>query len=189
MQRIKTLRIYPQKKIKRYKEQCPNKVAAYLEEIRNISKSRIAYVDETGIDTFLHREYCYAKKGETVKGYISGKKYRRVGIVAAKMENQILAPLQYNGTMDSQLFEVWFETMLMCELPTNSVIIMDNAAFHRKKQLISIAQNYHHEIIFLPPYSPNLNPIEKFWALLKSKLRKYLPQFLTFDNALHYCFT
>lgn len=91
--------------------------------------------------------------------------------------------------MDSQLFEIWFETRLMCELPDSSVIVMDNAAFHRKGQLVSIAQKYRHRIVFLPPYSPELNPIEKFWAALKANLRKHLPDNVNFDNALHFCFS
>jgi len=136
----------------------------------------------------LHREYCYAKKGEKIKGYVSGKKYRRVGIVAAKMCKEILAPLQYDGTMDSKLFETWFETRLMCELPPQSVVVMDNAAFHRKKQLGSIAEKYGHRIVFLPPYSPDLNPIENFWAWLKQKLKNILPQFDDFYDALAQCF-
>ena len=136
----------------------------------------------------MHREYAYAKRGEKVAGHISGKKYRRVGIVAAQVGKDILAPLQYDGTMDSRLFEVWFEARLMCELPSDSVIVMDNAAFHRKRRLALIAQNYGHTIIFLPPYAPEYNPIENFWAWLKRKLIKVLLQFEYFDDALCYCF-
>ena len=119
---------------------------------------------------------------------MSGRKYRRVGIVAAKMGKQILAPLQYDGIMDSSLFETWFETKLMCELPSNSVIVIDNAAFHRKKQLICLAQKYGHRLIFLPPYSPELNPIENFWACLKRELKRVLTFFNSFDDALRYLF-
>jgi len=140
------------------------------------------------MDTFLHREYAYAKRGEKVIGHICGKKYRRVGLVAAQMGKEILAPLQYDGTMDSRLFEAWFETRLMCELPSDSVIVMDNAAFHRKKRLALIAENHGYTIIFLPPYSPEYNPIENFWAWLKRRLKNVLPYFDCFDDALCLCF-
>jgi transposase len=184
-----TPQYHAQKKIKRYKEQDPKKIASYLEEIQCVDPSKIAYVDETGIDAYLHREYAYAKRGEKVIGHISGKKYRRVGIVAAQIGRDILAPLQYDGTMDSHLFEVWFENCLMCELPSDSVIVMDNAAFHRKKRLSLIVKNYGHVIIFLPPYAPEYNPIENFWAWLKAKLRNVLPFFDSFDDALLYSFS
>ena len=140
------------------------------------------------MDTYLFREYCYAKRGESVIGHINGKKYRRVGLVAAQMGKKILAPLQYDGTMNSALFEHWFKSMLMCELPPNSVIVMDNAAFHRKKTLTGIAQAQGHSLIFLPPYSPELNLIEHLWARIKAKLRNCLNEFMSFDDAMHYCF-
>ena len=69
--------------------------------IADIPKESIAYVDEMGIDTFIHREYCRAKRGKKVIGRVSGKKYKRVGIVEAKLSAKIIAPLQYDGTMDS----------------------------------------------------------------------------------------
>lgn len=90
--------------------------------------------------------------------------------------------------MDSSLFEAWFESRLMCELPSNSILVMDNATFHRKAILISIAEKHGHRILFLPPYSPELNPIENFWAWLKAKLRKVLYNFISFDDAICHCF-
>ncbi|MDR1066757.1 MAG: transposase [Clostridiales bacterium] len=135
-----------------------------LEQIRDVLPESVVYIDETGIDTFLHREYAYSKRGEKVIERISGRKYRRLGIVAAKIGEKIMSPLQFNVTMDGRLFEFWFENCLLRECPSNSVIVMDNAAFHRKKRLISIAESNKHKIALLPPYSPEYNPIEKFWA-------------------------
>lgn len=163
-------------------------MSAYLQVIAGIPKEKLAYVDETGIDSYLYRTHCYAPKGMAAIGRVSGKKYCRVGIVAAKMGKEILSPLQYDGTMDATLFETWFETRLMRELPSGSFIVMDNAAFHRKKQLICIAQTHGHAVIFLPPYSPELNPIENFWAWLKQTLRNILSHTAPFDVALRTCF-
>ena len=111
-----------------------------------------------------------------------------MGIVAAQLNKKIIAPLEYSGTMKNDLFEYWFSNQLLPILPGDSVIVMDNASFHRKKQLFSIAQKYKHRLIFLPPYSPELNPIEKFWNQLKRYLKKNLLDFSTFDDALFACF-
>ena len=100
------------------------------------------------------------------------------------MGDRILAPLQYSGTMDSTLFEFWFSEQLLPSLEKGSVIVMDNASFHSKKRLISVAQKAGYKLIFLPPYSPELNPIEKFWAWLKHFLRKILSSATSFDDAL-----
>ena len=140
------------------------------------------------MDTYLYREHCYAEKGKQVIGCIRGRKYQRVSIVAGKMGKKVLAPLQYEGTMDSVLFETWFQRCLLQELPNASVIVMDNAAFHRKAKLSILAELAGHTLHFLPPYSPDLNPIEKFWAWLKRRLRKILYQFDDFGDAIHCAF-
>ena len=163
-----------------YQGQDQQKVAAYREEIKDIPPEKIAYVDESGIDTYLYREYGYALRGQQVLGQVRGRKYRRCGIVAAQMGNRILAPFQYNGTMDSRLFEFWFSNQLLPSLEQGTVIVMDNASFHSKKRLLFAAQNAGCRVLFLPPYSPELNPIEKFWAWLKRFLRKILPLMMRF---------
>jgi len=90
--------------------------------------------------------------------------------------------------MDSVLFEVWFETMLLPALPPDTTIVMDRASFHRKSKLISLAEKFGQRLIYLPPYSPELNPIENFWSWLKNTLRKILPNSVDFDSALLVCF-
>ena len=146
------------------------------------------YVDECGIDTYLYREYGYAPRGKKVSGRICGKKYKRCGIVAAQNNGKIIAPFQYSGTMDSELFEYWFKNQLLPALNKDAVIVMDNASFHSKKRLFSAVQKYGCHLIFLPPYSPELNPIENFWAWLKRHLKKFLHNFSSFDDALHASF-
>ena len=86
--------------------------------------------------------------------------------------------------MDRAFFEFWVKEYLMPELPGNSVIIMDNASFHKKASLEEIFRSEGHKLMFLPPYSPQLNPIERYWASLKRKLRKILPQHKSLDSAI-----
>jgi transposase len=148
----------------------------------------VIYVDETGIDSYLYRERARALKGLKIKGFISGKRYKRTGIVAGKCGKKIIAPLQYDGTMDSKLFEFWMKNMLLKDAKKGSVIVMDNAAFHRKKELETLAKQASCEILFLPPYSPDLNPIEYFWSWLKQKLREILHKYKSLDDAIMYCF-
>jgi len=145
-------------------------------------------VDETGLDTFLHREYARAPRGQRITGMVPGKKFNRTNIVAGKCCDRILSPLQYDGSTDSRIFEFWFEKILLKEITAGSFIIMDNASFHRKAVLSEMAKAEGCSMIFLPPYSPDLNPIEYFWAWLKRKLREILPQFDNLNLALSACF-
>jgi len=101
---LKRLKI-TRKKTTHYQEQEHDKVAAYKYEIADVSPENIAYVDETGIDQYLYRAYSYAPRGELVHGRIRGRRYARIGIVAALMGNEILAPCRYQGTMNHALFE------------------------------------------------------------------------------------
>ncbi len=88
-------------------------MADYLSTIAAIPHERIAYVDEAGIDNYLYREYGRAKRGKRVFGKVRGRRFKRTGIVAAKRGESVICPLQYEGTMDSALFEQWFEQCLL----------------------------------------------------------------------------
>ena len=115
----------------------------------------------------MYRQYARSLKGEKVHESIRGNKYERTSIVAGQLGQEIIAPLQYRGTKNGDFFEIWFEEHLLPKSPQDAVIILDNASFHRKKRLFDIAAKYNRTVIFLPPYSPELNPIEHFWHWLK----------------------
>lgn len=185
---IEKIKNYTKKKTRYYKEQDEEKVKTYNEKIKNIQKDKIVYLDETGIQTYIYIEYARAVKGEKVISRVSGRKYKRIGIIAARMGNKVIAPIEYTGMMNSKFFEQWFSEQLLPNIPKGSVIVMDNASFHRKKKLFAISEEQGYQIIFLPPYSPELNPIEHLWSNIKRKLQKILPEFLSFDDALNFIF-
>ena len=155
-----------------------------MERLKDVDAARLVYVDETGIDRYLYREYARAPRGQKVHAKISGRKFTRVNIVAGICQGKWVAPLQYSGTTDSVLFEFWFTNCLLREVHENSIIVLDNATFHKKSVLTHLARQHNCELLFLPPYSPDLNPIEKKWAWLKHTLRKILHNFDSIDHAL-----
>lgn len=114
---------------------------------------------------------------------MSGKKFQRVNIVAAKCGDEIVERHEYECNMNSRLFEFWFRLLLKV-IPRGSVIILDNASFHRKKELKKLAKEAGCKVIFLPPYSPDLNPIEKVWANLKKFLKNHLFYFTSVSDAI-----
>jgi transposase len=156
--------------------------------LKDIRPEQLIYVDEAGVDKYLYREYARAARGEKVYTKISGRKFRRVNIVAGICLGMWIAPLQYGGTTDSLLFEYWFENRLLKEAKVGSVIVLDNATFHKKAILPGLAKKCGCEVLFLPPYSPDLNPIENKWAWLKRILRKILPDFDSLDLAIQAAF-
>ena len=159
-----------------------------METLKTIPSENLVYVDECGIDQYLYREFAYSPRGQKVIERISGKKFKRTNILAGICQGEWVAPMEYGGTTDSILFEFWFENCLLKEVRPGSVIILDNATFHKKSVLPDLAQKKNCRVLFLPPYSPDLNPIEKKWAWLKKRLRKIFPQFDSFDLAFSTCF-
>ena len=103
-------------------------------------------------------------------------------------KKEIVAPMQYKGTTDSRLFEYWFEHCLLPCLKKDTVIVMDNASFHRKNRLFQIADKFKFQLIFLPPYSPELNPIEKFWSRLKRSISSNLHLFTSLNLPISHAF-
>ncbi|MCL2520953.1 MAG: transposase [Spirochaetaceae bacterium] len=101
----------------------------------------------------------------TLKSWI--KIYETTGNL--EIRKGFIEPYQYNRTMYYELFETWLTQKLLPKLPQNSHIIMDNATFHRKSTLPVLAE----KVIFLPPYSPELNPTRHFWANLKNNLERF----------------
>jgi Transposase and inactivated derivatives len=152
--------------------------------------SELYYVDESGFDECYSRGYGYAPRGEKVIGIVRGSHFARTSIVAAKKGSEIIAPFAFSGSMTGDLFEGWLEHILISEFknPAKSVLILDNASWHKKNAVYDIADEYGFKVIFLPPYSPDLNPIEKFWANVKRRLRLHIHLFDTFGDALAHAF-
>jgi transposase len=81
----------------------------------------------------------------------------------------------FEGTCDTDLFNIWLKQELLPNLTPGQVLILDNGSFHKSATTRKLVESYGCEIVFLPAYSPDLNPIEKYWANMKTKIRELLP--------------
>jgi transposase len=129
------------------------------------------YIDEVGVDERLHRPYGYAEKGRRVFGDISGKRGNRISIIGAYSQRRLMAPFHFEGHTNTDVFNDWLENILVPELTTGQVVIMDNVSFHKSSTTRSIIEKAGCSLMYLPTYSPDLNPIEKQWANLKNFIR------------------
>ncbi len=148
----------------------------------------IVYVDESGIDSFVSREHAWSERGQTVIGERSGKRFARESFVAGLIHKTLVAPICYQGTMEGVLFNFWLSNFLLPEIGSGKTIIMDNAAFHKSPETAAIINGAGCDLIFLPPYSADLNPIEKCWANLKKKIKNEIANFDTLAQAINHAF-
>lgn len=81
--------------------------------------------------------------------------------------------MEYDGYTNTELFLIWVEHFLCKELKPNQVVIMDNASFHKSNKVKELIEKVRCKLIYLPPYSPDFNPIEHVWANLKRLIRTH----------------
>ena len=104
----------------------------------------------------------FSKKNELLSAKRRGKYYERTNIIAGYTNKKTIAPLVFNGSCNREIFNKWVEQFLIKELKAGQTVIMDNAAFHRSEKTRQLIESVGCKLVFLPPYSPDLNPIEKY---------------------------
>lgn len=135
-------------------------------------------------------QYGWSERGTRSYAEHSGFRSQRLSIVAGynRSTREIIAPFEYGGYTNTELFSGWFEQQLLPALKPGNVVVLDNASFHKDSELQTIADDYGVIIIYLPAYSPDLNPIEKFWANLKRNIRKIIKKCANLQDAITQAF-
>lgn len=137
------------------------------------------------------QEKCWSKVGHPVIAERSGRRRTRVNLFCGlDLHFEPLAPSLTQENCNAENFEKWFEMKFLQTLRDDAVVIMDNARFHRKAYLFDLIQRFNSwygtrlSILFLPPYSPDLNPIENYFAVLKGRIKRKAHEGLTVEERL-----
>jgi transposase len=134
--------------------------------------SRLVYLDETGAKTNMTRLFARAKKGDRAVDHAPQGHWNTTTLVAAITRESTIAPMVLDGPMDGAAFAVYVERVLVPALPASgAIVVMDNLSAHKSPAIARLIEGAGSEIRYLPPYSPDLNPIEPMWSKVKSFLR------------------
>jgi len=155
-----------------------------MDELAHLQPEEIVYADEAGMDNREDYSYGYSPKGERVYALKSGRRSGRVNMIAGLCNQQLLAPFTIEGACNRTVFETWLETCLIPTLKPGQKLVIDNASFHKGGRIEELVKAVGCEVWYLPPYSPDLNKIERCWSWLKSRIRKCLNDFESLRDAM-----
>ena len=137
-----------------------------------MSPARLVFVDETGAATNMARRYGRSPRGQRLDGPIPHGHWKSTTFVGGLTTRGFIAPYVLDGAMNGTIFRAWIEQMLAPELRPGTSSIMDNLPPTKSPGSRQAIEAQGAELRYLPPYSPDLNPIEQAFAKLKALLRK-----------------
>jgi isftu1 transposase len=157
-----------------------------MEQIAAIASEKLVFCDEMGVDDNITPLYGWSKQGVRSYGERAGYKKQRVSIVAAYQHGikKLIAPMEYSGYTNTSLFVQWVEEHLCPNLKKGQYVIMDNVSFHKSIKVKEAIEKVGCKLIYLPVYSPDLNPIEHCWANFKNYLRKIIKKCKNIHTAI-----
>ena len=137
-----------------------------------LAAEHLIFIDESGLSTKMARLRGWAPKGERCRAAIPHGHWRTITFVGGLTLAGFVAPMLLDGPMDGECFLAWIEQMLGPTLRPGDIVVMDNLAAHKVTGVRQAIEARGAELLYLPPYSPDLNPIENAFAKLKAHVRK-----------------
>lgn len=144
---------------------------AFVARIAAISPERLIFLDESGVTTSMTRLRARCLGGKRIHEATPGARWKILTVLGAMSLNGMIATMTIEEATDADIFLAYVEQVLSPALQTGDVVVMDNLSSHKVSRVRDLIEKAGAEILYLPPYSPDLNPIEKAWAKLKQLLR------------------
>ena len=146
---------------------------AWRAELAGVDPARLIFVDETGIDTRMTRAYARAGRGRRAPGTVPWGRWERLTVVGALALDGVVASMSVAAATGTAVFLAFVEPALVPALRgrPDAIVVMDNRAAHKAEAVRGALDRAGLGRRYLPPYSPDLNPIEPAWSKLKARLR------------------
>ena len=137
-----------------------------------IDPARLVFIDETWAKTNMARTHGWWRRGTPLRAHVPHGHWRTMTFLAALRHDRIVAPCLVDGPINGETFRAYIEQFLVPTLNPGDIVVMDNLGSHKGCAIRGAIRAAGAHLFFLPPYSPDLNPIEQVFAKLKTLLRK-----------------
>lgn len=138
----------------------------------NTEPKRLVFVDEMGTNTSLSPLYAWSLRGKRACCAVSRNRGKNTTLLSSMSVEGMGPSLAITGSVDAQVFEAYLERVLLPELRPGRIVVMDNLSVHKTQKVRELVEGAGCELLYLPPYSPDLNPIEESFSKIKGILRK-----------------
>jgi len=144
---------------------------AFREEVEKICAEDLVFVDESGISTAMTRLYGRSPVGERAYGSVPAGHWTQVTMLGGLSLQGMIACMSIQSATDTPVFAAFTREVLVPALRPGQVVILDNLSPHKADEVRALIEGAGCRLLLLPPYSPDLNPIEQAWSKLKTLLR------------------
>lgn len=166
-------------------DEVKRKTAAFFEKIEKVDTKNLIFIDEAGANLGMKREYGRSETGTRANDSRPGGRHENITMVGALGTEGFVTMMTLDGALDGPAFAGFATTMLAPHLRDGHVVVLDNLSVHKNATAIEAIEKAGATTVCLPPYSPELNPIEECWSKVKSNLRSAAARTRRkFDNAL-----
>ncbi len=140
-----------------------------------LALSRVFFLDETGSHAAMARRVGWSQRGERVaiEKPVYAKNVSVIGVIGLR---GVVTSMAVQGSVDTEVFAAFVREFLLPELEPGDILVMDNLHVHKVQSVLSLFEAADVTVLFQPPYSPDLNPIELLWARVKGRLRQMTPR-------------
>jgi transposase len=144
--------------------------------MEEIDPNNMIFIDESGANLGMVNDYARAEGGQRAnapKPFDTGEKFSIIGAIAL---TGIVAMMYVQDAVNGNIFTGFIKKFLLPKLHAGQFVIFDNVSFHKPQVIIDLIESMGARVVFLPPYSPDLSPIEKMWSKIKDILKRNKPR-------------
>lgn len=161
------------------------KRADFIDSVEHIDPDKLIFLDESGAHLGMSTDYARTEGGQRAtmpKPFDTGERFSIIGAIAL---TGIIAMMYIASAVNATIFKTFAEKLLIPKLRRGQFVIFDNVSFHKSQEIIDLIEATGAKVVFLPPYSPDLSPIEKMWSKIKEILKRKKPrEKAEFHNAI-----